>query len=180
MKNILLLLAGVLILASCSSPKYAYNFDHYDYNSGKKQAVAKSEKSVSATELQSSPIVLQDQSLTADAASTTPAINAPTTGKPIMDQKAVAEKIASMSKAERKDLKSDFKKYIKAVKKNPDHVANVKATKEWDHDLKMAAIFGIIGIVLTALYGVGPIFWILGVISLVVAVVFLVQWIARQ
>ena len=37
MKKYLLLIASVLLLAACSSPKYAYYFDHYDYNSGKKK-----------------------------------------------------------------------------------------------------------------------------------------------
>jgi uncharacterized membrane protein len=180
MKNILLLLAGVLTLASCSSPKYAYHFDHYDYNSGKKQAVAKNEKPVSAIEQQSSPIVLQNQALTADATSTTPVMNTAKENNPVVNKKAITEKIASMSKAERKDLKSNLKKYIKAVKKNPDQGADVNATKEWDHDLKMAAIFGAIGVVLTALGGVNTIFWVIGVVALVIGLVFLIKWLARQ
>jgi uncharacterized membrane protein len=180
MKNTLLLLAGIMILASCSTPKYAYHFDHYDYNSGKKQAVAKNENAVSVIEHQSSPIVLQEPSFTADAKSATPVVNEAKENNPVVDKKAVTEKIASMSKAERKDLKSNLKKYIKAVKKNADQGAGVNATKEWDHDLKMAAIFGAIGVVLTALGGVNTIFWVVGVVALVIGVVFLIKWLARQ
>src|SRR3989337_162878 len=36
MKKYVLLIASVLLLSACSTPKYAYYFDHYDYNSGKK------------------------------------------------------------------------------------------------------------------------------------------------
>ena len=36
------LLSASVFLTACSSPKYVYHFDHYDYNSGKKdRAVSK-------------------------------------------------------------------------------------------------------------------------------------------
>jgi hypothetical protein len=176
MRKILLLFAAAFMFAACSAPKYAYHFDHYDYNSGRKQAVAQNASPVINAE--ASPIVLQDPTMVADAAST-PVINA-TRNISAADKKAVAEKLASMSKTEKKELKTNLKKYIKAVKNSPDHGASVNAAKAWDHDLKMAAIFGIIAVVLTALYGVSPVFWILGVVALVVAVVFLIQWLSRQ
>jgi hypothetical protein len=44
----------------------------------------------------------------------------------------------------------------------------------------MALIFGIVAIVLTAFAGVNAVFWILGVIAFVVAIVFFIQWLANQ
>ena len=79
----------------------------------------------------------------------------------------------------RKELKSEIKKYIKA-KKSGDNIASITDTKVLDHDLKMALIFGIVAILLTAFAGLNPVFWILGVISAVIAIVFLISWIADQ
>jgi hypothetical protein len=73
-----------------------------------------------------------------------------------------------------------IKSQVKGNKKDAKHGEVVKAKKEWDHDLKMAVIFGVVAILLTAFYGISPVFWILGVISLVIAVVFFIQWVSRQ
>ena len=178
MKNILLLLAGALIFTACSSPKYAYHFDHYDYNSGKKLSTPQG-TSVGTVSSETSPLILDQTTLEADATQV-PVLDQKKFNALTSDQKAAAEKIAAMSDSERRDLKKVLKKYIKEVKKSPDHGASVNATKAWDHDLKMATIFGIIGAVLTALYGFSPVFWVLGVIALIIAIVFLIQWISRQ
>ena len=63
---------------------------------------------------------------------------------------------------------------------NGEDINVILEKKAMDHDLKMALIFGIVGIVLSALGGVNSIFWILGVISTVIAIVFLIKWIAEQ
>jgi hypothetical protein len=174
MKNILTLIAGALLFTACSSPKYAYYFDKYDYNSGRKSAVSKVEV---PSQTETSPLSVTPETLTASA-SVTPE---PATVHPNLEvaKKEAAEKLASMSKREKKEFKQELKKYIKSVKK-ADSGKGVHATKVWDHDLKMAVIFGVIAVVLTALYGVSPVFWILGIVSLVVAVVFLIQWLSRQ
>ncbi len=49
-----------------------------------------------------------------------------------------------------------------------------------DHDLKLAIIFGAVGLTLTLFGGVNEVFWILGVIAFVVGVVFFVKWVVRQ
>jgi hypothetical protein len=49
-----------------------------------------------------------------------------------------------------------------------------------DKDLKMAAIFGSVGLVLTFLGGVNSVFWVLGVIAIVIGVVFFIRWLSRQ
>ena len=68
---------------------------------------------------------------------------------------------------------------IKA-KKSGESINSIAEKTAMDHDLKMALIFGIVGIVLSAFGGVNSIFWILGVISTVIAIVFLIKWIAEQ
>jgi hypothetical protein len=177
MKKILLTLVAAALLAACSAPKYAYHFDHYDYNSGKKKSnVAQTPV---APVIEQSPVLLDQQTVVADAGET-PSVMTEKKTAPQMDTKALTERVAAMSKSERMTLKHDLKKYIKKIKKSPDHGASVTASKEWDHDLKMAAIFGIVGIVLTALGGVNTVFWVIGVIAIVVGLVFLIKWIARQ
>lgn len=179
MKKLILFLAWALILGSCSSPKYAYNFDHYDYNSGKKNSFSQKIETSEST-APTSPILIKREQLVASSTS------APTTfsnAAVAVDKKVVAEKIASLSKAERsqlkKDLRSELNTYKKA-KKSGDNIQSAHATNQWDHDLKMAAIFGAIGLVLSLFYGVSPVFWVLGVVAIVIAVVFLIKWLSRQ
>lgn len=47
-----------------------------------------------------------------------------------------------------------------------------------DNDLKLAAIFGAVGIV--ALIISGDVFYIIGGIALIIGVVFFVKWLVRQ
>lgn len=180
MKKTILFIAWALILGSCSSPKYAYNFDHYDYNSGKKNSI--SQKIVtSESTTPTSPILIKHEQVVASSTSTPTTF--PENTAVVVDKKVIAEKIASLSKAERsqlkKDLRSELNTYKKA-KKSGDNIQSVHATNQWDHDLKMAAIFGAIGLVLSLFYGVSPVFWVLGVVAIVIAVVFLIKWLSRQ
>lgn len=186
MKKYLLLISSVLLLASCSTPKYAYHFDHYDYNSGKKKA--QTEKTRLAQQMlatpETSPLQINEEAIVASAERTIVPIErkAPPTVS-VEDQKAFAAKYAAMSKSEkkefRKELKSEIKSIIKA-KKSGENVDSVSESKALDRNLRLALIFGIVGIVLYALSGVNPIFWILGIIATVIAIVFLIQWIAEQ
>ena len=177
MKNIITLFAGALIFTACSSPKYSYYFDKYDYNSGKKTIVTKSEVADVKAE---SPLAISTETISASATSE-PVVSKNDKSEKNIEaaKKELAEKFSAMTKTEKKEFKQDLKKYVKSIKRK-DSVQSAHAAKAWDHDLKMAAIFGVIAIVLTALYGVSPVFWILGVVSLVVAVVFLIQWLSRQ
>ena len=183
MKKYLLLLASVLLLAACSSPKYAYYFDHYDYNSGKKIAEAPAIQMAQTTMATPEMSVLQldREAVTASAESRIKLVeSAPAMVK---EKALLQEKYASLSRTEkkefRKELKSEVKRIIEA-KKSGESIASITGTMAMEHDLKLALIFGIVGIVLTALGGVNSVFWILGTISLVVAIVFLIKWIAEQ
>lgn len=191
MKKYLLLVAGVVFLASCSSPKYAYYFDHYDYNSGKKR-VETSDAQLAQTNFatpvpEMSPLRINQDNLTANAESRIRNVEKiPTVVKEevLMEQKALLEqKYTSLTKAEkrafRKELKSEVKSIIKA-KKNGEDIKSIMEKKAMDQDLKMALIFGVVGILLSAFGGVNSIFWILGTVAVVIGLVFLIIWIGKQ
>lgn len=70
---------------------------------------------------------------------------------------------------------------VKAIKKNES--VEKKGGLPSDSNLRLAIILGIIGIaclLLEALIGLGGVFWIIGSILLVVALVFLILWAVNQ
>ena len=166
MKTKISVLLAVVILASCSAPKYSYYFDHQK-NAGKKQSVAAKETSV---------LALNSESLVASAA-VEPLILATTPTKTItpMIKKTYIQMNKSERKAIRHQIKKDIKSYIAAKKKSD----STQATKAgMDHDLKLAIIFGAIGVV-ALLINTTP-FQVIGAIALIIGVVFFVKWIIRQ
>ncbi|HEY0771806.1 MAG TPA: hypothetical protein VGD31_15885, partial [Sphingobacteriaceae bacterium] len=144
MKHLVTMVVSVLILASCSTPKYTYNFDYYDYNSGRKKAEA--ERLVATTEpssaearaietknAEASPLLLSNENIVASVNETTPAPVAKTNTK----------KYADMSKSEKKELRKAVKTEIKNYLKNKKGDGPIsKETKALDYNLKMAIIFG--------------------------------------
>jgi hypothetical protein len=170
MKNILYVLFVALIASACSSPKYTASFNYYDKHVNN-QAPTQSEVVVSEQTSISQPAQLL----------------ASTSSAPVEIKAAPKEEVRKtyiqMTKSERKalrtHLKSEIKSYVKVQKKNLG-IESAKATGAWDNDLKMAAIFGIVGIVGTALWGVSDVIGIIGTIALIIAVVFLVKWLIRQ
>jgi hypothetical protein len=178
MKHLVTLVVSVLVLASCSTPKYTYNFDYYDYNSGRKKAeaeklVAQNETVTPATiEDEASPLKLTPNEVVASAREESPAPVA----KPV-----AAKKYTEMSKTEKKEfrntVKKEFKTYLK-VKKGDGTVG--KETQALDYNLKMAIIFGAVALTLSFFGGVNSVFWIASVIALVIGVVFFIKWIAEQ
>lgn len=206
MKHILLLAAAILIVTACSSPRYTYNFDYYDYNSGRKHHHAKSAPSKTENEehpltleertlvASAAPIVLTEEDIAADKAAAKPAkVSKPSKAALAETKKAeaaakenaalLAKRYKELSKSQRKEfkaeLKKQFKRYMKA-KRTGDTIAANNATSNMDQDLKMAIIFGAVGLTLTLFGGINEAFWILGVIAIVVGVVFLVKWLVRQ
>jgi hypothetical protein len=183
MRKYLLLIASVLLLAACSSPKYAYYFDHYDYNSGKKKLEIRDAQlaKIMLAKPELSPLQINEDAVTANVESRIKNVE---NVKVAVNEKALLEKkYSSLSKTEkkefRKELKSVVKKMIKA-KKSGESFESIKETQAMDSNLKMALIFGIVAIVLSAFGGTNSIFWILGTISAVIALVFLIMWIAEQ
>ena len=179
MKKIGSLIGLVLLVAACSSPKYVYHFDHYDYNSGKKKSI---QEEVATTQ---SPLVFDQQTVVASTTES-PVVLAEEKIKPSPDQvkNDFAKKYNAMSKTERKefreDLKKELKAYVKAKKQGKSVTSANATTEQLDYDLKMAILFGAVGLTLTLFGGVSSVFWVLGVIGIVIAVVFLVRWLMRQ
>ncbi len=177
MKRYFILVIAVVMMASCSSPKYAYHFDHYDYNSGKKN---NKQEAISVSGQAETIFSVDQETLVASASEDAVVI---TESAPLVTSESVAKSYKEMSKTERKEfrkeLKKEMKNYSKALKSG-DHEASVEATKAMDKDLKMAIIFGAVGLTLNLFGGVNSVFWVLGVIAIVIGVVFFVRWVTRQ
>jgi hypothetical protein len=178
MKNLLLFTLTVMFLASCAPQKYAYHFDTYDYNSGRKAAIVKDEPV-------GVPIPPPNETILTADVKAVPVLTPGTRSTQNLEEskRVVAKKYSEMSKAERKefrrDTKTEIKKLMKAVRKGEGVEGNAEA-KVMDNDLKLAIIFGAVGLTLTLFGGINEAFWILGVISIVVGVVFLIKWLVRQ
>lgn len=173
MKRTLLSLAAVAFMASCSSPKYTYNFDHYNYNAGKKKTTPINE--VAATD---GPQAIHPELLTASVNNEVRSIEL---SLPASEAKTspVKKTYAQMSKTERKELRTNLKAEVKnSIKAEKASIESVSSTQGMDTDLKLAAIFGAVGIV--ALIISGNVFYIIGGIALLIGVVFFVKWLIRQ
>lgn len=185
MKNISSLLISMLLLTSCSAPRFSYYFDHYDYGSGKKKIdpekrlLTLQQPVMNENIAAPSPLLIEKEAIEANAADN----DAPAALKkpPVATDKTVFEKkYTALSKAEKKEfrqaMKTELKKAVKA-KKNDDRINDTKAL---DYNLKMAIIFGAIALTLSFFGGFNSVFWIASVIALVIGVVFFVKWIAEQ
>ena len=183
MKRKLLYLLSIAMLAACSAPKYTYNFGHYDYNAGKRKAASAETSVVKSVEATAPEALAAPAELTASAeiSSGVEKTTEPSTLAEV--QTSLSAKYKEMSKSERKEFRKEVmhatKSYAKAIRKG-DHVAAEKAVEAMDHDLKMAVIFGAVGLTLTLFAGVNDVFWIIGVIAFVIGVVFFVKWVVRQ
>jgi len=167
MKSKLLYLLAMLILGACSSPKYAYNFDYYDYNSGKKAKKAEISASQELPAVNAQQLLASNDDAMIVDATTAQGVVAPSV--------EVKKTYLQMTKNERKEFKKDIKNYIKEKKES---IKAAKSTNAMDNDLKLAAIFGAVGLV--ALIIGGDVFWIIGGIAMIIGVVFFVKWLVRQ
>jgi hypothetical protein len=186
MKRILLVLLPALLCA-CSSPRYSYYFDSYDYSEGRKPQIVQLKEKNNFADIQhtesdlmadvSKRIVLEDRTI----------INLLPSGVNDMetyagkDEHRNIESLTKFSRKERREFIRDLKDAIRESKKNPHqtHVAPDEI-KVMDKDLKMAIIFGAVGLTLSLFTGVHAAFGVLGVVAIVVGVVFLVRWLIRQ
>jgi hypothetical protein len=183
MKRKILYVLSIALLAACSAPKYTYNFGTYDYHAGKRKAAAL-EASVAPVENARAEVTVAPVEITASVETQTSTIEKNTQPSTLPDvQTSLREKYKLMSDSEKKEFRKEVmhatKSYSKAIRKG-DHVAAEKAVQAMDHDLKMAVIFGAVGLTLTLFGGVNDVFWIIGVIAFVVGVVFFVKWVVRQ
>jgi len=171
MKKFIVLLSSMLILASCTTPKYTYYFDHYDYNSGKKKVTA------GVTEVQEQPVIepVNDAQLIASTEKEAIYIAEEKPASAAVTKEEAVAKLKSLTKEERKELKKELKSYVKEVK-NAEAAPAAKAGLE--NDVKLAAIFGAVGIVLLIIGG--DVLSILGAVALLVGLYFFVRWLMRQ
>jgi F0F1-type ATP synthase assembly protein I len=92
---------------------------------------------------------------------------------------------ASLSKAEQKELRSQLKAQLK-TQLTPEKKAAIKKQLKadkaagMDHDLKLAAVFGAVGIVGILLGAAADVFLIIGGIALLIGVIFFIKWLVRQ
>lgn len=171
---------ALLVLAACSSPKYTYDFDHYDYNSGRKPLPEPSAQVAPAHKVGS--LVFEENNLLAGMSPGALATAEPNIAA-TFSIKEKANHYRELSKRERNDfrreLKSEIKNYAKELRSG-DQGASITASKELDDELKLAIIFGAIGITLTVLGGINTVFWVLGIVGLAIGLVFFIRWISRQ
>ncbi len=170
MKSKTTLLLALVVLASCSAPKYAYYFDHQNNYAGKKQA----QTQVAVTS-EVSPLAVDPQELVASTA------DAPVVATEVASEPVAVKKVTymQMTKAEKKAFRKELGKQIKSYVAAKKKMNSVQATKAgMDHDLKLAIIFGAVGLV--GLIIGGDVFWIIGGIAMLIGVVFFVKWIIRQ
>jgi hypothetical protein len=174
MKKNIAYVITMLVLASCSAPKYTYHFDHYDYNSGKKKA-ASQEAMVSSNTVTTDAVGVIDESTLVASAKEDETTYLAEPAPAITKEEAVA-RIKSMTKEERKELKKEIKKYVKESKK--EESLKGEGSRKLENDVKLAAIFGAVGIVLLIIGG--DVLYVLGAIALIVGLYFFIRWLVRQ
>ena len=177
MKFRLLLLSAFVFLTACSSPKYVYHFDHYDYKSGKKADAPREELIVE------NPLALDETTLVVSS-TVEPVVIAEKKEASFSSVKEVAEKFKTMSKQEKKEFRKELRKELvnytkKNVLKKNDGVDGVEATQKFDTLVTLAIIFGGAGIVFITLANISNAFWVAGAISLVIGAFFFVKWVAN-
>ena len=171
MKIGFLSLACVALCAACSAPKMAYKFDYHDYNAGRKTKDVQQEVASNP-----GPVPVQPEALVAmESNNEEPVTSIESAENPsvIADGKTYE----NMTKKERKEFRREVKKENKKISKEKDQVT---AAKGIDRDLKLAAIFGSVGIIGLLLSGITVAFAVIGGIALIIGVVFFVKWLIRQ
>jgi hypothetical protein len=166
MKPALLFVSVTALFASCSSPKFAGR----PAQGNERLTAYSTEPSV--------PLPLDESTLVASI-SDGPVYLAPTA---IGASGALSgSKPLTLTREERKEIRKEalkqLKAYTKAVKEG-DKALATELKQGMDNDLKMAAIFGAVGIV-SFIIG-GDVFHVIGAIALIVGVVFFVKWLMRQ
>ena len=157
----------VALLAACSSPRHTANFQKSDVNTGYHPVKMAVSERVEPSKIQPDQLVAS-------------------TSKTIMPLAEVKKEVRisylKMSKAEQKEVRQQLKRQIKTIVKVQKKEMSVNSTQAagMDHDLKLAAIFGAVGVVGLLLGSAGQAFVIIGAIALLIGVVFFIKWLVRQ
>ncbi len=169
MKKIVYLFLTAVMFAACSSPKYTASFNSYDSPSGYRPVKAADVETPVTT-----PVAPPE--LIASTSSAPVELKRETTSST-----EVRKTYVQMTKAERKTLRTHLRSEVKTYVKDQKAKLSPKSTegtKAMDNDLKLAAIFGAVGVVATIIGG--DVFWIIGGIAFIIGVVFFVKWLVRQ
>jgi hypothetical protein len=174
-----MLFGAAILLTACSSPKYAYHFDHYDYSSGKKTT----EKLISPIVEEQAPLVINSESLVASSDNKVVPLKDKREERASTTVEVLTKKYTLMSKTDRKQFRRQLKKEIKSYVKldevrKKDNGASIKATKAFDTTVGLALVFGVAGIVLIMLAGTSNVFWVLGAIAVVIGAGLFVKWVS--
>ena len=178
MRKILLTFISILILASCSAPKYAYHFDHYDYNAGKRKQITGAEP-----EKEGVPIVDEEQShlkidLETMVASTSEEVIVLSEMQPkIVEEVDIADKkqYADMTKAEKKEVRREFRKDLKEykeAKKGGDEVRAEQAKEKLTGYTRIGVILIVAGLVL-AILSLGSVINSIGGLMVLAGIIFI-------
>lgn len=121
-----------------------------------------------------SPTIAQPAPVLLASTSNTPKLEVKPSAH-ISDFKKVYLNLSTQKKREfRHELKKELKTYLKNKKSNVGIQSTKSEGSGIDHDLKMALIFGIVGVI--ALIIPGEVFVIIGSILLIVGLIFLIKW----
>lgn len=171
MKQSVPYLIGIVLLASCSAPKMAYKFDYHDYNAGARAKEIRKEVASNP-----GPVAADQNELVASAKEESIIVTDENQPAVVTNEVQASRSFNDLSKSERRELKKQIKHELKKAKK--DNIQNTQSPKGLDQDLKLAAIFGAVGIV--GLIIGGNVFYIIGGLALIIGVVFFVKWLIRQ
>jgi hypothetical protein len=166
MKSIVFVCCIALLLVSCSAPKFAGQPAHGN------------EPNYTYTGDPSVPLPMDESTLVASISDEHVYLAAVPEGT---SAPAPASKTITLTREEKKELRKEavkqIKAYTKAVKQG-DKAMAAEMRQAMDSDLKMAAIFGAVGIV-SFIIG-GDVFHVIGAIAFIIGVVFFVKWLLRQ
>jgi hypothetical protein len=162
---------SICFLAACSGSKYTASFPPRASN----YYAVENSKSSKREPLAAAPT--QHDALQLEASTqSTPSLSL------LEVKKDFRNKYVKLSTPERKEVRQLLRKEIKTISKNQNKEMSVSSTKAagLDQNLKLAAIFGAVGIVGLLLGTAGQFFVVIGAISLIIGVVFFVKWLLTQ
>lgn len=172
MRKYVLLFVSVAILASCATPKYTYYFDHYNYDSGKTNTASQGAVTPGVSTEVILPEAAHAETLVASANENDVYLAKPSRAA---SKSEAASKLRAMSKEEKRELKRELKNYVKERKKD---VKSGKSQNQLENDVKLAAIFGAVGLVLLIIGG--NVLYVLGAVAMLIGLYFFIRWLSRQ
>lgn len=169
MKSVSVLVLGALVCASCATPKFAYKFSTHRYSTASTSA--------DAVQMRVTPPMQPAEWIASSHPDMTDVVSPPAAQPAAREVMVPQREIA----APQPEAKRSWKEQRSASQTNVSKkIFTVNRAQEFDHDLKLAAIFGSVGIVGLLLGVVGEFFLFVGALSLLVGTFFFIRWLLRQ